>query len=107
MLNALPLKGGWMSTNRASLVTAGELQQSWHSRSHSVDVAKLEAELRNAIEGEVRFDPGSKALYATDGSNYRQVPIGVVVPKLREDVVRTIATCHKFGAPVLSRGGGT
>ena len=67
----------------------------------------LEAELRSNVEGEVRFDAGSKAMYAVDASNYRQVPIGVVVPKTKEDVVQTVAACRKFGAPVLSRGGGT
>jgi FAD/FMN-containing dehydrogenase/Fe-S oxidoreductase len=67
----------------------------------------LEKELRAAIQGEVRFDDGSRALYATDGSNYRQVPIGVVIPKDIEDVVRTFAVCRKHGTPVLSRGGGT
>ena len=59
------------------------------------------------MSGEVRFDAGSRALYATDGSNYRQVPIGVVVPKSKEDVIATVAVCRRFGAPLLSRGGGT
>ncbi|HZR47012.1 MAG TPA: FAD-binding oxidoreductase, partial [Candidatus Manganitrophaceae bacterium] len=67
----------------------------------------LSAALRSSIEGEVRFDAGSRALYATDSSNYRQVPIGVVVPKSADDVVRTVALCRDFGAPVLARGGGT
>ena len=40
--------------------------------------AELEAELRRKVRGEVRFDRGSRALYATDGSNYRQFPIGRV-----------------------------
>ena len=71
------------------------------------DVKALESELRKRIRGEVRFDAGSRALYATDGSNYRQVPIGVVVPRTTEDVVETLAACRRFGAPVLSRGGGT
>src|SRR5579885_625508 len=66
-----------------------------------------EAELRSQIQGEVRFDEGSRALYATDASNYRQVPIGVVIPKDIDDVVRTIAACRKYGAPVLARGCGT
>jgi FAD/FMN-containing dehydrogenase len=52
----------------------------------------------------VRFDDGSRALYATDGSNYRQVSIGVVVPRNAEDVVQTIALCRSYGAPVLPRG---
>src|SRR5207248_788299 len=57
--------------------------------------------------GEVRFDSGSLGLYSTDASNYRQVPIGVVVPRDAEDVVRAVALCRKRGVPILSRGGGT
>jgi len=72
-----------------------------------IDVAGLEAELRRQLDGEVRFDGGSRALYATDGSNYRQVPIGVVIPRNKTDVMATIDVCRRFGAPVLSRGGGT
>jgi FAD/FMN-containing dehydrogenase/Fe-S oxidoreductase len=71
------------------------------------DKDKLEAELKAAIQGEVRFDDGSRALYATDASNYRQVPIGVVVPRTTEDVVETVRLCYRYGVPVLSRGGGT
>ncbi|HEX8989797.1 MAG TPA: FAD-binding and (Fe-S)-binding domain-containing protein [Rhodocyclaceae bacterium] len=67
----------------------------------------LERDLAAAIRGEVRFDAGSRALYATDASNYRQVPIGVVVPQTVDDVVETVALCRRHGAPVLSRGGGT
>src|SRR5579864_3414392 len=96
-----------MSANRVPLVLSEELKQSWRNRSLHVDAAALEAELRRAVSGEVRFDAGSKALYATDGSNYRQVPIGVVIPKSKQDVIGTIAACRKFGAPLLSRGGGT
>jgi FAD/FMN-containing dehydrogenase/Fe-S oxidoreductase len=72
-----------------------------------VDAKALKALLERTVEGEVRFDAGSRALYATDGSNYRQVPIGVVLPKSNEDVIATMVACRKFGAPVLSRGGGT
>ncbi len=68
-------------------------------------VASLEAELRASIRGEVRFDAGSRALYATDGSNYRQVPIGVTCPRDAEDVKAILAACRRHGAPVLSRGG--
>src|SRR4051812_10568602 len=67
----------------------------------------LATDLRRAIRGEVRFDSGSRALYATDASNYRQVPIGVVVPRDADDVVAAVDVCHRHGAPVLSRGGGT
>ena len=75
--------------------------------SADVDAAGLAAGLRRQVRGEVRFDDGSRALYATDASNYRQVPIGVVLPRDAEDVERTIAACRKYGAPILSRGGGT
>jgi len=69
--------------------------------------AELAAELRSRIRGEVRFDAGSRALYATDASNYRQVPVGVVIPKDINDVVETVAAARRCGAPVLARGGGT
>jgi FAD/FMN-containing dehydrogenase/Fe-S oxidoreductase len=55
----------------------------------------------------VRFDRGSRALYATDGSNYRQIPIGLVLPRDEADVVAAVAACRKLGAPVLPRGAGT
>ena len=72
-----------------------------------VDAGGLAAALGESIEGEVRFDAGSRGAYTTDASNYRQVPIGVVVPRTVDDVVATVAACREFGAPVLSRGGGT
>ncbi len=72
-----------------------------------LDAQALAEDLRKVISGEVRFDDGSRALYATDGSNYRQVPIGVVIPRSEEDVIATVELCRKHGAPLLSRGGGT
>ena len=71
------------------------------------DAAGLAAALRAQLSGEVRFDSGSRALYATDGSNYRQVPIGVVLPRDADDVLAALAICRDFSAPVLCRGGGT
>ena len=71
------------------------------------DAAGLAEALRARIQGEVRFDRGSRALYATDGSNYRQVPIGVVLPHDSDDVLAAISLCREFGAPLLCRGGGT
>ncbi|MGP0018425.1 MAG: FAD-binding and (Fe-S)-binding domain-containing protein [Candidatus Sulfotelmatobacter sp.] len=59
------------------------------------------------MRGEVRFDSGSRALYSTDGSNYRQVPIGVVLPHDTDDVLAALSLCREFEAPVLCRGGGT
>src|SRR5438128_1987606 len=72
-----------------------------------LDARALERALRTRIEGEVRFDDGSRALYSTDGSNYRQVPIGVVVPKSIDDVIEAVAAAREFGAPIVARGGGT
>jgi FAD/FMN-containing dehydrogenase/Fe-S oxidoreductase len=69
--------------------------------------SELAQELARNIRGEVRFDDGFRALYATDASNYRQVPIGVVIPRDANDVVATVAICRAFGAPIVSRGGGT
>ncbi|WP_405632613.1 FAD-binding and (Fe-S)-binding domain-containing protein [Streptomyces sp. NBC_01174] len=71
------------------------------------DVAELQAALSRDVRGEVRFDAGSRGAYATDGSNYRQVPIGVVVPRDIEAGAEAVAVCSRFGVPVLSRGGGT
>ncbi|HEX6540498.1 MAG TPA: FAD-binding and (Fe-S)-binding domain-containing protein [Ktedonobacterales bacterium] len=71
------------------------------------DARRLEAALRREVAGEVRFDDGSRALYATDASNYRQPPIGVVIPRTIDDVVATVALCREHEVPLLSRGGGT
>ncbi len=67
----------------------------------------LENELNAAISGEVRFDTTTRALYATDGSNYRSVPIGVVIPRNTDDVIKTVALCRKYNAPLFNRGAGT
>jgi FAD/FMN-containing dehydrogenase/Fe-S oxidoreductase len=69
--------------------------------------AALEAALRSALAGEVRFDAGARAAYASDASNYRQVPIGVVLPRSAEDIVAAVAACRAHDAPILARGGGT
>src|SRR5256885_6984742 len=68
---------------------------------------KLENALRRRVQGEVRYDAGSRALYATDASNYRQVPIGVVVPRTPADVVLAVAAARDHSAPLTMRGGGT
>jgi FAD/FMN-containing dehydrogenase/Fe-S oxidoreductase len=77
------------------------------SKSTLLDASGLADALRSQIRGDVRFDRGSRALYATDGSNYRQVPIGVVLPHDVDDVLAAISICREFGAPLLCRGGGT
>ena len=85
------------------------LLPSSHARAHDIfpESEKLEQQLRAQIRGEVRFDASSKALYATDGSNYRHIPIGVVIPRDEADVIATVAICSTLNAPILSRGAGT
>src|SRR5690625_1033767 len=87
-----------------------------HNRQHlphdrpdvsTVNIPALKSALEAAIEGEVRFDAQARAIYSTDASNYREVPIGAVLPKSTEDVERAVTICREHGAPILSRGGGT
>src|SRR5688572_3708908 len=74
---------------------------------HMVDIERLAQALRTNVAGEVRFDKGARAAYSADASNYRQVPIGVVLPKSVEDIVASVALAREHGAPLLARGGGT
>jgi FAD/FMN-containing dehydrogenase/Fe-S oxidoreductase len=69
-----------------------------------IDRRALKQALRDAVKGEVRFDLGTRAIYSHDSSNYRQPPLGVVIPRDAEDVVAAVAVCHEHGAPVLARG---
>src|SRR5277367_2615833 len=85
----------------------GTQQSHAHPHESFSAASPLQARLKSTIKGEVRFDDASRALYATDASNYRQVPIGLVLPRDTADVIATIAACREFQAPVLSRGGGT
>ena len=68
---------------------------------------ELEALLKKTLRGDVRFDLGSRALYAADSSNYRQLPVGVILPKDAADVEAALAACRATGAAVLPRGAGT
>ncbi|MGA8740877.1 MAG: FAD-binding and (Fe-S)-binding domain-containing protein [Terracidiphilus sp.] len=68
---------------------------------------ELEARLKACLRGDVLFDAGSRALYATDASNYRQLPIGVILPRDQADVEAALEACRAVGAAVLPRGGGT
>jgi FAD/FMN-containing dehydrogenase/Fe-S oxidoreductase len=68
---------------------------------------ELESLLKKTLRGDVRFDLGSRALYATDSSNYRQLPVGVILPRDAADVEAALAACRATGAAVLPRGAGT
>ncbi|MFF4615329.1 FAD-binding and (Fe-S)-binding domain-containing protein [Nonomuraea jabiensis] len=76
-------------------------------RPHEIHVEPLRRRLEETVDGEIRFDTGSRAAYARDASNYRQVPIGVVVPYTLDAGVAAVAACRARDVPVLSRGGGT
>src|SRR5580692_2785785 len=77
------------------------------AKSAVVDASGLASALSRHVRGDVRFDDGTRALYATDGSNYRQIPIGIVLPSDADDVVAAISLARQYGAPILCRGGGT
>jgi hypothetical protein len=68
---------------------------------------ELERALVAEVRGEVSFDSGARAAYATDSSNYRQVPLGVVLPMDHDDVVKALEICRRFNAPIVGRGAGT
>ncbi|HEU4630332.1 MAG TPA: FAD-binding and (Fe-S)-binding domain-containing protein [Gemmatimonadaceae bacterium] len=72
-----------------------------------VDVEALRRALARHVQGEVRFADGDRALYATDASNYREVPVGVVVPRSVDDIIATVGVARAHGVPILTRGGGT
>jgi FAD/FMN-containing dehydrogenase/Fe-S oxidoreductase len=72
-----------------------------------VDIGHLKRRLEATVAGEVRFDAGTRAMYANDASNFRQVPLGVVLPRSAQDVVATHRACAEFAAPIVNRGGGT
>ena len=64
-------------------------------------------ELNKRVDGDVRFDKMSRALWSTDASIYQIEPLGVVLPKHEDDVISVIEIANKFNVPVLPRGGGT
>lgn len=76
-------------------------------RMHAGGMTDLEAELRAAVRGEVRFDTTARALTTMDASNYRRVPLGVVAPRDADDVAAALDVCRERGVPVVARGGGT
>jgi FAD/FMN-containing dehydrogenase/Fe-S oxidoreductase len=69
--------------------------------------SRLEARLRRETQAELLFDPFSRGRYSTDASVYQIEPLGVVVPKTRDDVVAALQIAREEGVPVLPRGGGT
>jgi len=81
--------------------------QTGTTRQLTIDVTSLESSLRASIEGEVRFGSADRGMYASDASNYRMVPLGVVLPRNVNDVINAVSACREHGAPIFARGGGT
>ncbi len=67
----------------------------------------LRDKLRATIDGDVRFDAAARTIYSTDASNYRRVPVGVVIPRHQDDVIRAVTLARENGLPIVPRGGGT
>ena len=76
-------------------------------KSAKADTPPLAAQLSRELEGEVLFDAFSRGRYSTDASVYQIQPIGVVVPRNRQDVLATIQIAAEHGVPLLPRGAGT
>src|SRR5919199_6789440 len=78
--------------------------QTGTTRTLTVDVKSLEANLRESVRGEVRFKSADRGMYASDASNYRMIPLGVILPKDAGDVEEAVAACRRYGAPIFARG---
>ncbi len=68
---------------------------------------ELSRRLQAAVQGEVRFDRATRGRYSTDASIYQIEPIGVLIPKVHDDVRAAMDICRELGVPVLPRGGGS
>ncbi len=73
----------------------------------NIPAPRLEARLRRELRGEVMFDAFTRGRYATDASIYQIEPLGVAVPKDKEDIAVALQIAREEGVPVLPRGGGT
>ncbi len=67
----------------------------------------LRADLLRTVDGPVRFDTASRAMWSADASNYRRVPIGVVAPRDVGDVEAALSVCRAHDVPVLPVGART
>src|SRR5690242_1308910 len=84
----------------------GQVLREWDR--FSVGAARaLRADLECSLGASIDFGAQAKALFATDASNYRQVPIGVVYPRDCDEMVETVRICRDHDAPIIPRGGGT
>lgn len=68
---------------------------------------ELARSLKRHLQGEVRFDSTSRRIYATDASIYQIIPLGVVIPKTKDDLVSAVQIAAEMEVPIVPRGGGT
>ena len=73
----------------------------------ATDLASLQARLRREIEGDVLFDADDRGRYSTDASIYQIEPLGVVIVRSRQDVMRTVEIARRHRCSITARGGGT
>ena len=99
--------GRRLATDRSGAPVSLVQIETGQAQARLVNSKLLQAELQQVVEGHVRFDQMSRALYSTDASVYKIDPIGLVIPKNRQDIVRTIEICHRLRCPLTLRGGGT
>lgn len=64
-------------------------------------------DLAGLLAGDLRCDPLSVSMYASDGSLYQIKPLGVVYPKHREDVVTLAKYASEAHIPLIARGAGS
>ncbi|HEX3343415.1 MAG TPA: FAD-binding oxidoreductase, partial [Polyangiaceae bacterium] len=107
MKRDLALPGGLVPVERLKRSAEKPARTEPASGQAQIDARALWKRLRETVEGEVRFDPGSRGLYAQDASNYYHLPLGVVLPRHADDVVAVIDACRAAGAPIVARTGGT
>jgi FAD/FMN-containing dehydrogenase/Fe-S oxidoreductase len=81
--------------------------ETMQAKQPDVDMAALERDLREAVRGEVHVNDAYRAMYSTDASNYRHVPVAVVLPRDAADAQRAMRVCYKHKVPATPRGGGT
>ena len=70
-------------------------------------VSQLHAALDGELEGYLRTDEASRAMWSTDASIYLRKPVGVVVARSEEDVKHSLSVARELGFSITARGSGT
>ena len=103
---SIPVTIGAISSRAETLAPSGRI--AFEQPKVSAEAARaLRTDLKRSLSCQVDFSTGARAMFAADASNYRQVPICVVTPKSRDEVIETVRICSEHDAPILPRGGGT